>query len=609
MGDTSKPKNNPRSSSRGSNSNVSGIGNRNLSPRNDLEAQIKASTGPVASVKDAYAWLETKGWMLSSEQYSKSKLAEILFSVALAFKLPPEADTAIRSVAYIVRDRAEEELAGSLSEKLIDKITDRISTPIDKLLESITTAKSFFDATSQQQATELISLQESAKQNYEVAKSLAETSEKLNQASISRSLSDSAWPPLSAPNPSTSQAIHPASLLHARNATSANPQVLQRVALASKQLLIEYGPLEENEEPRVKSIEAQRDLRQTFNDWIDNCTIPPDGEAPPPPSRAIRSVSIFDKPAMLLEFESSESKDGFVKLCDKNPFLLQEISPKARIRPRTFPVIFRFVPCQGQFDPSNDAHLRIIEQENDLADGSIVSASWCKRPERRSPNQATATLKVACISPETANKLLTGRIRVEDHLVNVRKDMRIPVRCVKCQEYGHIQDACIGAGKCSNCASEHHGSDNCNKEPKCVSCGEGSSHPSSSLTCPTFVQKSAALIGRLPENAMPYFPTIESWTWATSPSNPPSATSPLPPPQQTNPHQPNSLRPIRQTAHRAGRGQSHPQPRPRSPPRQTDNGWPKERRQTTLTNAWGTQPAASSSSTNLRPDIPPSSTQ
>ena len=193
----------------------------------------------------------------------------------------------------------------------------------------------------------------------------------------------------------------------------------------------------------------------------------PEGEAPPPPSCAVCSVSIFDRPALLLEFESAASKDSFVKLCDKNPFLLQEINPKARIRPHTFSIIFRFVPCQGQFDPSSGAHLRNIERENDLVEGSIVSASWCKHPEKRSPNQATATLKVACLNPETANKLLTSRIRVEDHLVTVRKDLRIPIRCIKCQGYGHTQDTCFDIERCSNCTSESHSSSSCNRAPRC----------------------------------------------------------------------------------------------------------------------------------------------
>jgi hypothetical protein len=79
---------------------MSVLGNRNFSPRADLEAQISASVGPVTSAKDACAWLEKKGWMLASEPYSKDKLAEILFSMTISFKLPQDVDTAVRSVTY-----------------------------------------------------------------------------------------------------------------------------------------------------------------------------------------------------------------------------------------------------------------------------------------------------------------------------------------------------------------------------------------------------------------------------------------------------------------------------------------------------------------------------
>ena len=313
----------------------------------------------------------------------------------------------------------------------------------------------------------------------------------------------------------------------------------------------------------------------------------------------IRSVSIFDRPVLLLEFESSSSKEIFADICAKNPALLAEINPKARIRPRTYAVIFRFVPCLGQFDPSDDNHLRNMEWENDLAVGSIASASWCKRPDKRAPNQSTVTLKVACPNPEAANRLLTGRIRVADHLVSVRKDLRIPTRCVKCQNYRHIQDACMGIVKCSNCSSISHSSIGCSNAPKCVSCGDGSSHPSSSSSCPTFIRKCEALAERYPENSMPYFPTNENWTWAASPTNsPPSISSPFPPPQKANPRHRHAPRPIRQNQCRNpinNNTTSPPSSQPHSNPqlRQFDYGWPKDRHQTTLMNAWGSQPQAS----------------
>jgi hypothetical protein len=165
--------------------------------------------------------------------------------------------------------------------------------PIDKLSDSVASAKSFLDAASQQQATELLFLQDTIKQHSDLTKSIAVSSEKLNQASYSHALSDSSWPHLSAANPSNPQELHPALLIHSNIPFPATAKLCQRVELALKQLLIEYGPLEENEAPRDKSIEAQHELRQLFNDWIDNCMTTPKGEVAPPPSRAVRSVSIL----------------------------------------------------------------------------------------------------------------------------------------------------------------------------------------------------------------------------------------------------------------------------------------------------------------------------
>jgi hypothetical protein len=152
----------------------------------------------------------------------------------------------------------------------------------------------------------------------------------------------------------------------------------------------------------------------------------------------VRNVSVFNRPSLLLEFDLAKSKEQFVVMIEKNDFLLRELSPKARIHPQAYTVIFRFVPCDRSFDLSNDKHLCDIEEENDLQAGSIAAASWCKHPDRRSLGQTMATLKVACANPNAANRLLTGHIRVNDHLVTVRKDIHIPIRCVKCQEYGHI---------------------------------------------------------------------------------------------------------------------------------------------------------------------------
>ena len=104
MGNSTKSKNpQVRSSSHStSSSNMVPLANQDFYPWPNLDAQIVASPSPVSSAKDSQAWLKKKGWLLNSEDDSARKLADILFSASLSFKLPPEAHMAIRSVAHIL---------------------------------------------------------------------------------------------------------------------------------------------------------------------------------------------------------------------------------------------------------------------------------------------------------------------------------------------------------------------------------------------------------------------------------------------------------------------------------------------------------------------------
>lgn len=166
--------------------------------------------------------------------------------------------------------------------------------------------------------------------------------------------------------------------------------------------------------------------------------------------------------------------------------LLTEIRPKVHIYLHSYSVIFCFVPHNMPFNPYNDEHLCSIEKENELPAHSIITASWCNHPDKRWPNQTSTTLKVACNNLDTAKWLLTGCISIKDHLVNVCKDIWIPIRWVKCQGYSHVQDTWIGVKKCVNCVGEFHSSVSCNSV---LSCKAGSNHSRTSPSCPSFMTK------------------------------------------------------------------------------------------------------------------------
>ncbi|GFU09384.1 RNA-directed DNA polymerase from mobile element jockey [Trichonephila clavipes] len=74
-----------------------------------------------------------------------------------------------------------------------------------------------------------------------------------------------------------------------------------------------------------------------------------------------------------------------------------------------------------------------------------------------------------------------GVIQLDICIVKIRPYIPNPLRCFKCQRFGHSQTSCRGQLTCSRCASVGHSSTDCTLEPKCVNCTQ--SHPSDSKLC------------------------------------------------------------------------------------------------------------------------------
>lgn len=90
---------------------------------------------------------------------------------------------AIWLFAFLIHEQADKDISSMVPNHIIDKVIDKIKKPVMKLNESITATKSFLNAMTQQQALELVSLQDSIKQHSDIVETLADCSERLNQAS------------------------------------------------------------------------------------------------------------------------------------------------------------------------------------------------------------------------------------------------------------------------------------------------------------------------------------------------------------------------------------------------------------------------------------------
>ncbi|XP_046565083.1 uncharacterized protein LOC124273818 [Haliotis rubra] len=73
---------------------------------------------------------------------------------------------------------------------------------------------------------------------------------------------------------------------------------------------------------------------------------------------------------------------------------------------------------------------------------------------------------------------------------NIKVDLYIPnpLRCYKCQHYGHGSRTCNKDAACNRCGGNCDDSTECNKDPSCVNCG--GNHVSSSKDCPIWKRES-----------------------------------------------------------------------------------------------------------------------
>ncbi|GBN33074.1 hypothetical protein AVEN_7612-1 [Araneus ventricosus] len=71
--------------------------------------------------------------------------------------------------------------------------------------------------------------------------------------------------------------------------------------------------------------------------------------------------------------------------------------------------------------------------------------------------------------------------------IRVRPSIPYPLRCFKCQKFGHSQAVCRGKQICSRCAFEGHSYSGCQSKPKCANCHRA--HESASKSCPKWIQE------------------------------------------------------------------------------------------------------------------------
>ena len=97
---------------------------------------------------------------------------------------------------------------------------------------------------------------------------------------------------------------------------------------------------------------------------------------------------------------------------------------------------------------------------------------------------------------------LPEKIKLGFLMIKIDTFIPNPMRCFRCQKFGHTSDRCKHNTTCSVCAEEGHDDRSCRKSAKCTNC-EGD-HPSSSKECPVWQQEKKIQEIKV-KNKIPYF--------------------------------------------------------------------------------------------------------
>ena len=103
---------------------------------------------------DARKWFKNKGWILETEKIDRTKLVNILLTVSLLPKIPPEVVSTIRAAAYIFDDN----IANNISDDLANAVSTKVNASLEAITNKFEQSIKFLEVSSVQQASTTLEL-------------------------------------------------------------------------------------------------------------------------------------------------------------------------------------------------------------------------------------------------------------------------------------------------------------------------------------------------------------------------------------------------------------------------------------------------------------------
>ena len=188
--------------------------------------------------------------------------------------------------------------------------------------------------------------------------------------------------------------------VHPRNPESAlqtDPRILRDIKRKTCQILVDTC------DPNINEVSIN-EIKEKIHSAIKTITDPP-----PPKDTSIVDVSKLWKGGFTVIFQDREVIKWLQNTKVKLDFVI-EIAPDATITKRVFPILVPRISLT--LDPSNEEHLREIEECNNFPTGTIEKARWIKPAYRRTPGQMAAHVILTLKDINAANTCIRDRISI-----------------------------------------------------------------------------------------------------------------------------------------------------------------------------------------------------
>ncbi|GFO40538.1 NADP dehydrogenase [ubiquinone] iron-sulfur protein 8, mitochondrial [Plakobranchus ocellatus] len=218
----------------------------------------------------------------------------------------------------------------------------------------------------------------------------------------------------------------------------------------------------------------------------------------------LMSVSPFSGWSPFKKFMAISSK-GSAKVADTSPFkihrelksILGDVTIKSNDQAKKLGAIATFLDIPVTVSPHKSLNsskgvirsrdLRCCSEEEMVEELSGVIHARRIKVRRGEDKIQTDTVVLTFDSPKPPSRIRAGYLTLD-----VRPYVPLPMRCYKCQRYGHGKDRCKKpAAVCIRCGKGGHVERDCSAGPLCVNCR--GDHAASSKTCPKFLEEQAIL--------------------------------------------------------------------------------------------------------------------